>query len=73
MTAMQILEKLGADASFNPSHLSNQDKDDIAKLTENAPEFNAPLILSNQHPGEEPEEEEKEQKEDEGQDNRTIK
>ena len=47
MTAIQILEKLGADASFNPNNLTDLEKSEIIKLSEKSDDFNAALILSN--------------------------
>ncbi len=68
MTAIQILERLGADASFHPSKLTDKDNAEIIKLSEDSPEFNAPLILHH-HPAEEepekaPEEAPEEEKSD---------
>ena len=44
MTAIQILEKLGADASFHPSKLTDNDKREIEKLSAQQPGFHAPLV-----------------------------
>jgi hypothetical protein len=44
MTAIQILEKLGADASFHPSKLTDNDKRDIEQLSAQQPGFHAPLV-----------------------------
>lgn len=46
MTAIQILEKLGADASFHPSKLTENDKKEIQQLSEQQPGFHAPLVHS---------------------------
>lgn len=46
MTAIQILEKLGSDASFNPANLTDLDKTEIVNLSDKNDSFNAPLILS---------------------------
>ena len=55
MTAIQILEKLGADASLEPSQISNGDRAKINKLVANGAFFNATLVHS---PAEEDEPEE---------------
>jgi hypothetical protein len=41
MTAIQILEKLGANASFNPSHLSEEDKSGIEQTLSDSKPFTA--------------------------------
>jgi hypothetical protein len=46
MTAIQILEKLGADASLDPSQMSNNDKEQISQLVKNTAFFNASLVHS---------------------------
>ena len=44
MTAIQILEKLGANASFNPNQLSEEDKSAIQQTLSDSEPFNAILI-----------------------------
>lgn len=46
MTAIQILEKLGADASFHPNKLTHDDKCKFSPLIENGVNFNAILSHS---------------------------
>ena len=58
MTAIQILEKLGADSSMSNSDLSHNDKKQLTELAENNVFFNAALIHA---PAEEPEEEPEEE------------
>jgi hypothetical protein len=62
MTAIQILEKLGADASLDPSSMSEQDRQQIAKLVEGSKTFNAVLTHA---PAEEPDSEEDDSEDDE--------
>ena len=57
MTAIQILEKLGAEASSDPSQISPSDKEQINNLVNNSAFFNAALVHS---PAEEDEPEEDE-------------
>ena len=45
MTAIKLLEKLGADATFNPSLLSTQDKKVIEDMIQKAQTFNALEII----------------------------
>tara|TARA_R110002167_G_scaffold361905_1_gene580637 strand:+ start:365 stop:571 length:207 start_codon:yes stop_codon:yes gene_type:complete len=65
MTAIQILEKLGANASFNPSHLNEEDKLGIQQTLSDTKPFNA--IQSQTPPDEEeiPEENQDDEKNDE--------
>lgn len=53
MTAIQILEKLGANASFNPNHLSEEDKSGIEQTLSDSKPFNATQLHS--HPGDDEE------------------
>lgn len=53
MTAIQILEKLGANASFNPNHLSKEDKSKIEQTLSDSKPFNA--IQINTQPDEDEE------------------
>ncbi|WP_340680883.1 hypothetical protein [Paraglaciecola sp.] len=46
MTAIQILEKFGADASFDPSHVGEVERTEFTKLSNEQPAFNAPLTHS---------------------------
>jgi hypothetical protein len=62
MTAIQILEKLGADASFNPNNLTDLNKTEILELSEKGEDFNAALILSHSPAEEEVPEEDPEEK-----------
>ena len=50
MSAIHILEKLAADASFNLNTMSDKDRLQIAKLLEGKPTFNA--ILAHTAPDE---------------------
>ena len=63
MTAIQILEKLGAEASLDPSQISQVDKEHINQLVNNSAFFNAALVHS---PAEddEPDEEDDDQTEE---------
>ena len=63
MTAIQILEKLGAEASLDPSQISQVDKEQINQLVNNSAFFNAALVHS---PAEddEPDEEDEDQTEE---------
>jgi hypothetical protein len=65
MTAIQILEKLGADASFNPANLTDLDKSEILELSEKGEDFNAALILSHSPAEEEDQEDDSEEKPEE--------
>ena len=56
MTAIKLLEQLGADATFDPSLLSAQDKKTIEDIIQKAQTFNAIEIIV--APDEEEEEEE---------------
>ena len=67
MTAIQILEKLGADSSMSTADLSHSDKKQLTVLAENNAIFNASLINtspSEDDPEEEPVEEPVEEPED---------
>lgn len=65
MTAIQILEKLGADSSMSTADLSHSDKRKLAGLTEKNATFNAALTHAPaEEPEEEPEEEPVEEPED---------
>lgn len=46
MTAITLLEKLGADATFNPSLLSAQDKKVIEDIIQKAQIFNAVELIT---------------------------
>lgn len=65
MTAIQILEKLGANAVFNPSQLSEEDKLTIQQALGDTQTYNA--ILSQSPPDEEqtPDEEQDDGSDDE--------
>mgnify|MGYP007055207757 FL=1 len=65
MTAIQILEKLGANALFNPSLLNEEDKLTIQQTLSETNKFNA--IQTNTVPDEEetPDEEQDDEKNDE--------
>ncbi|MBU3002934.1 hypothetical protein [Paraglaciecola arctica] len=67
MTAIQILEKLGADASFNPNNLTDLNKSEIIQLSETSEHFNAALHHS---PAEE--DDESEDKEQEAEDDKSA-
>ena len=45
MTAIKLLEKLGADASFDPSLLSAEDKKTLEDIIQKAKTFNAIEII----------------------------
>ena len=45
MTAIKLLEKLGADASFDPSLLSAEDKKTLEDIIQKAKTFNAVEII----------------------------
>ena len=45
MTAIKLLEKLGADASFDPSLLSVEDKKTLEEIIQKAQTFNAVEII----------------------------
>jgi hypothetical protein len=66
LTAIKLLEKLGADASFDPSLLSAQDKETLEDIISKANTFNAIELISvpdEKEPEEkDPEEEEPEEK-----------
>jgi hypothetical protein len=62
MTAIQILEKLGADASFNPNNLTDLEKTEIINLSEKEEDFNAALFLTNTPAEEDDTEEDDEEK-----------
>ena len=68
MTAIQILEKLGANASFNPNHLSEEDKSIIEQNLNDSKPFNA--IQVHTHPDDEeiPDEDENENDENDEKD-----
>lgn len=61
MTAIQILEKLGANASFNPNNLTDLNKQEILELSKNDEDFNAALILSHSPAEEDDQEDEPEE------------
>ena len=64
MTAIQLLEKLGADASFDPSLLSVEDKEMLEDIIHKAKTFNAVELISVPDE-EEPEEESEDESENE--------
>lgn len=64
MTAIQILEKLGADASFTPNNLSAEDTTDIEQTLSNSKPFNA-VQIHNPPDEEAPSEDEEKEKEKE--------
>jgi hypothetical protein len=45
MTAIKLLEKLGADATFDPSLLSVEDKKTLSDIIQKAQTFNAIEII----------------------------
>jgi hypothetical protein len=64
LTAIQILEKLGAEASLDPSQISPNDKEQINKLVNSSAFFNAALVHSPAEDDEPEEETEEEAPED---------
>lgn len=56
MTAIQILEKLGANASFNPNHLSEEDKSVIEQTLSDSQPFNAIQVQTSPDEEETPDE-----------------
>lgn len=69
MTAIQILEKLGADASLNPGTMSDEDKNKITQLAEATPLFNATLIHTSPDEDEDENQDEDEEAPDENSEN----
>jgi DNA-binding protein YbaB len=63
MTAIKLLEKLGADASFDPSLLSVEDKKTLEDIILKAKTFNAIELITVPDEKEPEEEEEAEEKE----------
>ena len=59
MTAIALLEKLGADASFEPSLLSKQDRDELELVIQKANSYNSIQFIQV------PDEEDDDSKEDE--------
>ena len=60
MTAINLLEKLGADATFDPSLLSAQDKKTLEDIVKKANTFNAIEVITvpdEKEPEKEPEKE----------------
>jgi DNA-binding protein YbaB len=57
MTAIKLLEKLGADASFDPSLLAEEDKKTLEDIIQKAKTFNAIEIILAPDEEEIPEEE----------------
>ncbi|MFT4810531.1 MAG: hypothetical protein ACI9LX_003898 [Paraglaciecola sp.] len=62
MTAIKLLEKLGADATFDPSLLSVEDKKTLSDIIQKAQTFNAIEII---HAPDEEEEDDDSEKEKE--------
>lgn len=65
MTAIKLLEKLGADASFDPSLLSVEDKKTLEDIIQKAKTFNAIEIVhapDEKEPEEDPEDESEKEK-----------
>lgn len=65
MTAIQILEKLGANASFNPSNLSEEDRSGIEQTLSDSNTFNAIQAQTYPEDEETPDEEKDEEKDSE--------
>jgi len=64
MTAIQLLEKLGANASFNPNHLSKEDKSSIEQAVSTSKTFTAVQLNTQPNDDEEtPEENDDDDKE----------
>jgi len=67
LSAITLLEKLGADASFDPSLLSDEDKKTLEDIISRAKIFNAINLITT------PDEDEKEsEEEDEDKDEKTA-
>lgn len=64
MTAIQILEKLGADASYNSNQVSENDRLNIIKESKDTAEFSAPLTHHSPLEDEENEDEDKDEDKD---------
>lgn len=65
MTAIQILEKLGANASFNPSNLSEEDRSGIEQTLSDSKPFNAVQVHTSPDDEETPNEDEEKDSEKE--------
>jgi hypothetical protein len=64
MTAIKLLEKLGADASFDPSLLSVEDKKTLEDIIQKAKTFNAIENITVPDEGEDEDEDEKKDEEE---------
>jgi hypothetical protein len=69
MTAIKLLEKLGADATFDPSLLSLEDKKTLEDIIQKAQIFNAVEIVY--APDEEEEEEDDDEEDDDSEKEKT--
>lgn len=63
MTAIQLLEKLGANASFNPNHLSDEEKMGIEQTLSDTKPFTAIQTQTYPEDEETPDEEQAPEKE----------